>query len=309
MIRFILLSSIAILIVACSGKQEPAAAPSTTTPMRVREIVGIGRVEPATRVVALATTAGGIVREVVARDGQRVHAGDVLLRLDDAAEVLALSVAEQKVATQQAQLAAEEAAITEAIVKRENKQRERATSEVLVGTGAETRQQLDAVSTEEKALAATIARATASAAAARATVAELRVAVQQAVHDKDLRTMRAPTDGTVLEIPVSVGAALPLYATYAQFAPASSTVVRCEVDELFAAQLRIGLPVSVRAIGSTAALASGVVQSVSPFLKRKSIFSEKVGDQEDRRVREVVVSIADPGALLINAKVECVITL
>jgi hypothetical protein len=45
------------------------------------------------------------------------------------------------------------------------------------------------------------------------------------------------------------------------------------------------------------------------YLKKKSIFSEKSDDQEDRRVREIKISIKDASSLIINSKVECKIKL
>jgi hypothetical protein len=48
---------------------------------------------------------------------------------------------------------------------------------------------------------------------------------------------------------------------------------------------------------------------LSPYLKKKSLFSEKSDDQEDRRVREIKIALINDSGLLINSKVECVIKL
>lgn len=297
------------LLVACSARQEPAALNTVQPPPVVHEVVGIGRVEPATRVVSLATHVGGIVREVLAHDGQVVHAGDVLLRIDDESERLALALAQQRVKTQFAQISADEASLAEAMARRANKQRTLTASEALAGTGSETRQNVDDVATEVRTLDATIARTTALLSASRQKLAELRLEVQTAEHDVALRCMRAPNDGTILELPITVGSAIAQYGTYAQFAPTSSIVVRCEVDELFANRVIVGRPVAIRAIGSSTTITTGTVTSVSPALRKKSLFSEKTNEQEDRRVREVVIGIPNAASLLINAKVECIISL
>jgi len=65
----------------------------------------------------------------------------------------------------------------------------------------------------------------------------------------------------------------------------------------------------VRPIGGDQSITTGTIESVSPYLRKKSLFSEKAGDLEDRRVREVVIRVQDASHLLINAKVECIITL
>jgi hypothetical protein len=45
----------------------------------------------------------------------------------------------------------------------------------------------------------------------------------------------------------------------------------------------------------------------SPYLRKKSLFADKAGDLEDRRVREVRVQLDQPEKVLLGARVECVI--
>lgn len=108
---------------------------------------------------------------------------------------------------------------------------------------------------------------------------------------------------------VTQGAALSQYATYAEFAPAGALIIRSEVDELFSQKLKVGQQVEIRYAGSQEVIATGEIKMLSPYLKKKSLFSEKANDQEDRRVREVRISIKGNSGLIINSKVECVIKL
>lgn len=108
---------------------------------------------------------------------------------------------------------------------------------------------------------------------------------------------------------VTQGAALNQYATYAEFAPEGALIVRAEVDELFSQKLKVGQQVDIHYAGSQEVIAKGDIKMLSPYLKKKSLFSEKANDQEDRRVREVRISIKDNTDLVINSKVECVIKL
>jgi HlyD family secretion protein len=85
--------------------------------------------------------------------------------------------------------------------------------------------------------------------------------------------------------------------------------VWCEVDELFAPWIIPGQKVVIRAQGASQELVRGKVSFVGPFLRKKSIFSDEVGDLQDRRIREVQVRV-DAGAetgLLLGSRVECVI--
>jgi hypothetical protein len=85
--------------------------------------------------------------------------------------------------------------------------------------------------------------------------------------------------------------------------------VRAEIDELFAGRVSEGLAAEVRFIGIETSVAKGTVTFVSPYLKKKSLFSEKAGDQEDRLVREIRIVLDEGSGLLVNSEVECIIKL
>jgi hypothetical protein len=48
---------------------------------------------------------------------------------------------------------------------------------------------------------------------------------------------------------------------------------------------------------------------LSPYLKKKSLFSDDSANMEDRRVREVRIRLTGAANLLINSRVEAVIDL
>lgn len=300
---------LALLVCACTSNEEPAAVTTVSRPTAITSVVGIGRVEPATKVVALAATEGGVVKDVYKTDGDVVRAGEALLRIDDTTERLALVLARQRHTTQSAQIRSDEEATVEYEARLANKRRTLEASNRLVGTGAETSQNVDDLETEVKTLMVSLQRSRSVVLISKQRQQELQAEIVQAEHALALRTMRAPSDGTVLEMMSTTGSAVAQYETYAQFAPTSNIVIRCEVDELFTDRMRVGLRVDVRPIGGDQSITTGTIVSVSPYLRKKSLFSEKAGDQEDRRVREVVIRVQDASHLLINAKVECIITL
>jgi hypothetical protein len=78
---------------------------------------------------------------------------------------------------------------------------------------------------------------------------------------------------------------------------------------MFSNSIKIGDTVEIVNIGSSNVMAKGQISSMAPYLKKKSLFSEKADDQEDRRVREIRISVADDKNLVINAKIECNIKL
>ena len=121
--------------------------------------------------------------------------------------------------------------------------------------------------------------------------------------------MRSPYDGILLELKIEKGNAVNQFETFAEVAPSGPMTVRTEVDELFAARLREGLDADIRFVGSDSVVAKGKVIFVSQYLKKKSLFSQKANEQEDRLVREAIIKLEGENGLLLNSKVESVIKL
>jgi multidrug resistance efflux pump len=129
----------------------------------------------------------------------------------------------------------------------------------------------------------------------------------QAEVEAGQKTCRSPFDGILLSLAVTKGSSVSQLSTYAEMAPSEPEIVKAEVDELFADRLEVGQPADIRYIGSDSVIAKGKLSFISPYLTRKSLFSEKAGDQEDRLVRMVKVSMEPPVMLILNSKVECII--
>jgi HlyD family secretion protein len=94
-----------------------------------------------------------------------------------------------------------------------------------------------------------------------------------------------------------------------EFAPAGAITAFCEVDELFSSEIQLNQKAYVRLQGKSDTLAVGKITFVGPYLKNKSLFSGTAGDAEDRRVREVRITLQKAQSLLFNTRVECVINL
>jgi len=120
--------------------------------------------------------------------------------------------------------------------------------------------------------------------------------------------VKAPTNGTLLSLDAKVGQFLANNQSIGDFAPAGPLVAVTEVDELFALNVKVGQKASIRPQGSRDVLTTGTVVLASPYLRRKSLFSDNAANLEDRRVREVRVQLDDPTKVIIGARVECVIT-
>jgi multidrug resistance efflux pump len=122
----------------------------------------------------------------------------------------------------------------------------------------------------------------------------------------DRKSIKAPTDGTILSIDVKIGSYLDNKTPIGDFAPSGPLIAVTEIDELFADKVQISQKATIRPQGDTIILSAGKVILMAPYLKKKSLFSDNATNLEDRRVREVRVQL-DNEKVLIGSRVECVI--
>jgi multidrug efflux pump subunit AcrA (membrane-fusion protein) len=115
--------------------------------------------------------------------------------------------------------------------------------------------------------------------------------------------------GTFLSVNVRTGTYLTNTTPLGDLAPDGVLMALSEVDELFAEKVSVGQDAWIRNQGDTEIIAKGKIVFVGNYLKKKSLFSGKPDDLEDRRVREVRVELGDKANVLIGARVECVIQL
>lgn len=298
-----------ISFAGCGGDEKPQANAITTVDPKavdVREVVGIGKVEPESEITNLAAPVGGVITGVFRADGDTARGGEVLLQLDDAIEQARAGRNRAQITTQQAQVALEKTRIKEITVRLNNKRRQLEESRSLFNKGAETRDAVADLETEFRGLEGQLEERQASVRAAEKRIGELQQDLRLANTEIEQKKIRSPQNGTILDMQVSKGESINQYATYAEFAPAGAIIVRAEVDELYSNKIQPGQQVDIRYTGTAQTLARGQVISAGAYLKKKSLFSVKADDQEDRRVREVRIALPDSARLTINTKVECI---
>ena len=186
-----------------------------------------GRIRPRLQ-VDIRPSLGGELVALPLDVGDRVAAGQILARIDDAPEQAAIAVAQASVTTQQATLAqarrelARFVALGQFATKREV---EKLRLAVLEGERELNRRQ---------------------------------AAVVQASELRDRRVLRAPFAGVILERPVDPGQAVGLESVIYRLADLSSPEVSIEVDEVYAAEIRQGMEATVSMPGQTRLLAAAV---------------------------------------------------
>jgi HlyD family secretion protein len=304
---YYLLILLAILASACGKKDPEAQAAPMVDSSAVQQVLGLGRIEPEGEIVALSSEGMGLIARVLVKEGEHVTKGQVLLELSQQVERARLNQANNKYAPQQAQIAADEAAVRQAEVELKNRALTLARYNKLITEGAANQQLLDEAQNAYDRQLQEIVRLQAVVLGGKQRIGELAADAGLAQAQLAQRSIRAPADGRILNLSARPGAALTNEISFGDFAPDGPITALCEVDELFADAILVGQRAYVRTQGSTDTLALGRVSFAAPYLKKKSLFSDQVGDAEDRRVREVRIVLEKAEKLLLNARVECVI--
>jgi len=266
-------------------------------------------VEPEKEIVSLASATGGVVKEIFRNDGDSVKKDERLVRLDDELELIRVSQLRSQYISQKSQVEIDKLTLQESEARLANKRKLLESVTSLASKGAETKQALDDLETEVTALSLTVEKDRATVALSASRLREIAEQVRYAEAEADKKILRSPYNGLLLDLQVEKGSAVNQFETYAEIAPSGPLTVRTEVDELFAGRLREGLDADIRFVGSDSVVAKGKVIFVSPYLKKKSLFSQKASEQEDRLVREAIIKLEGENGLLLNSKVESVIKL
>src|SRR5712692_8553672 len=243
-------------------------------------------------VTVIAPKVAGLIAEVAVTDNQAVHAGDLLVKLDDRDYRAVLAKATAAVAARQAALANLDATrrLQEAMIAQAEAEIAAADAEVVRSQSDVTRyhrlasdqyasvqrfQQADADS--KKAIAAANkARAAHAAAQRRLDVIDTQkqqaqAALAQADADRDLAQLnlgytelRAPIDGTVGNRSARTGAYAMVGAQLISLVPAHGLWVDANFKESQLAHIRPGLPASIEADVLPGQVFHGHVASVAP---------------------------------------------
>ncbi|MRS01728.1 HlyD family efflux transporter periplasmic adaptor subunit [bacterium] len=304
-----------LIITACSSSKdndEKSAAssnPVNTAMVEVSQVVGVGKVEPEKKILSLAAATGGVVKEIYRNDGDSIRKDEPLARLDDDLELIKVLQLKSQYNSQQSQLEIDKLNLQESEARLANKKKLLESVRALALKGAETKQTLDDLETEVTTLALDVEKSRAMVKLSGSRLTELAAQVRYSETEAANKILRSPYDGVLLDLQVEKGSAVNQFEKFAEVAPAGPTTVRTEVDELFAGRLSKGLDADIRFVGSDSVIARGKVVFLSPYLKKKSLFSGESNEQEDRLVREVIIKLDGETGLILNSKVESVIKL
>ena len=260
---------------------EPLVPPSQSP--YANSIGARGIVESTNENVRIAPAASGLVEKVNVRVGGDVKAGDVLFSMDSRDALAAVKTAEAQLAVQQARLAESQTLVDD---RRDTLQRVTRLRQKNVASVDETRRDEFAMQTAERQFQRT-------AADLELTRAQLNDAKVQL----DLLTVRAPRNGTVLQVNIRAGE----YAAANSSEPAillgdiRELQLRADVDESDAPRVKPECKAVAFLKGSREQSVPLEFVRIEPYILPKKSLSGESTERVDTRVLQVIFRFQNPG--------------
>jgi len=270
-------------------KAELAKAESTKVESPYAAIAN-GKVDIEGGIIQVAARRGGIIREVLVQEGDRVVAGQILARQEDDEARLAVQSARAQVSQAESQLASLRVDINTA-------QREYNRLEKLVATnfvaGARMDQARDAIATAQARLGSQAAA-----------VQTARAQLAQAQYNQELTVIRAPSAGRIARRYANPGAGASTLNVSAMFdlEPDAPRIARAEIVESDIPNIAAGQAVEITPEGDPSKVYIGSVLRRAAVFGARKLASDDPSQRSDERVVEVVVSAGD-APLLIGQRV------
>ena len=272
---------------AKKAELEKAATQEVASPYAA---VANGKADVEGGIIQIAARRGGIVRQVLVQEGERVTAGQILARQEDDEPRLSVQSARASVAQAESQLAAIRVDITTA-------EREYARLERLVATNFVAAQRLDQARDA-------IATARARLGSQQAAVQTSRAQLAQAEYNLELTVIRAPMSGRIVRRYANPGAGASTLnvSTMFDLEPDAPRIVRAEIVEADIPAITIGQQVEISPEGDPSKIYIGTVLRRAAVFGARKLASDDPSQRSDERVVEVVVGYAD-APLLIGQRV------
>jgi len=262
-------------------KPEPLVPPPQSP--YAESIGGRGLVESVNENVRIAPTASGLVGRVNVRVGDSVRAGDLLFTLDARDAEASVKTQEAQVAVQQARVAEAETVLAD---RRDQLDRANRLRQKNVASEDETQRNIYAWQAAQRQLE----RSRADLELAKAQLNDARVRL-------DLLAVRAPRDGTILQVNIRDGE----YAAVNAAEPAillgdtRSLQLRADVDESDAPRIHPGCSAVAFLKGTRTQPIPLEFVRIEPYILPKKSLSGESTERVDTRVLQVIFGFKNPG--------------
>jgi HlyD family secretion protein len=275
---------------AKSKKAEAAKVAAAHAPKSPFVAVSNGKADVEGGIIQVAARTSGVIRDVLAQEGQDVTKGQVLARLEDDQPRLAAQSAAAELNQARAQVELLKVQLTTA-------QREEKRLQALAASNFVAGQRLDQAKDAVRG-----AEASLDAQAALIGTAQAKLA--QARYNQELTIVRAPVDGKIVRRYANPGAGASTLNVSNMFdlEPKAARIVRAEISEGALPNVAVGQAVQMSPEADPGKTFAGRVIRQAPVFGARKLQSDDPTDRSDERVVEVVVS-ADGAPFLIGQRV------
>jgi RND family efflux transporter MFP subunit len=282
-------AAILALVLSACGKSG-AGAPGAAAPLSAFATIANGKVDIEGGVVEIAARRFGVIKEVLANEGDVVKKGQVLARQEDQDAILAIDSARATLEQTQSQLVLAQVNIRTA-------EREYERLKKLTVTNSIALQQLDQA-------ADNVATAQAQFGIQQAAIQTARAQLAQAQYNEELTKIRAPMDGKIIRRYANPGAGASTLNVSNMFdlEPILPHIIRAEIIESAVPDVHVGQEAQIVPEADPSKVSTGHVVRIAATFGARKLKSDAANDASDERVVEVVVS-ADDTPFLIGQRV------
>ena len=275
---------------ANAAKKAEAAAAAEKKVESPYAAIANGKVDIEGGIIQIAARRGGVVREVLVQEGDRVTTGQILARQEDDEPRLALQTAAANLSEAESQLRLINVDI--ATAQREYERMARLKDSNFVAA-----QKLDQARDA-------IAQAQARLGSAQSAVQTARARRDQAAYDVELTVIRSPAEGRIVRRYANPGAGASTLNVSNMFdlEPDAPRIARAEIVEADIPNVAVDQAVEITPEGDPSKVYIGKVLRRAAVFGARKLASDDPSQRSDERVVEVVVAVND-APLLIGQRV------
>lgn len=291
-------------------------------------IGGVGIIEPQSEIIAIGSEVPGVVEKVLVRPGDVVVKGQVLLQLDQRQSKADVQVAQSELLAQQARLSellaqvdiqkarvkAAEVSVQEATLSEANAAREYERARQLRTQNAVSQEEMDTrtLSRDTSQVRTLEAKARLleaeaglrllaegdnppSIAVQKAAVALAEANLLKAQTLVEIRTVKAPIDGTILSVVVRSGEFVPasiVSTPYLSMGVVDPLHIRVDIDETEIPRFRAGAKAYASLRGKPEDMVELEYVRTEPLVSPKRTLTGSVSERVDTRVMQIIYSVS-----------------
>lgn len=275
---------------ANAKKAEAAKVAAAKAPKSPYVAIANGKADVEGGVIQVAARTAGVIREVLAQEGDNVTKGQVLARLEDEQPRLQAQEAEAELRQTRAQVGLIQVQISTA-------KREYDRLQTLVPSNYVARKQVDQAQDA-------IRNAEANLEAQNAAIGTAQAKLSMARYNQELTVIRAPANGRIVRRYANPGAGASTLNVSNMFdlEPKANRIVRAEISESALPYVIIGQNVQLSPEADPSKTVSGKVLRRAAVFGARKLQSDDPTEKSDERVVEVVVG-TDGAPFLIGQRV------